>query len=151
MAVIHDEWRFVYRNLLDASEAICCLERKYCTGGNAPDKRCATRFVDEGFDVFELALHRIGRCITAVASTPTIVGEDREVLRQQFGERPTRPEGSIAERALHQNHRRSVTDAIEGNRCAMLREEFFQSSHLGCVFNRQLCGYPTIQRSSRRF
>jgi len=77
MAVVHDERRFVYRNLLDASEAICRLERKNCAGGNAPDKRCATRFVDEGFNVVDLTLYRIGRRITAVASTPAVVGERR--------------------------------------------------------------------------
>src|SRR5260370_1769069 len=130
--VVHDERRLVQRQLLDATEAIRRFQCKNCAGGHAPDKRRPTRFAQERWDVFALALHGIGRPTTTAASTSTVVGEDGEVLCQELSQLPTLTHTSVAERAIDQNHRRSVTDSIECYRRTVLREHFShkRGSHL---------------------
>jgi hypothetical protein len=99
-----------------------------------------TRFAQERCDVFDLALHGIGRRITTSASTSTVVGEDGEVLCHELSQLPTLTHTSVAERAVDQNHRRSFTDSIECYRRAVLREHF--SHKRGSRRLRHLWGSP---------
>ena len=75
--------RLVHREFLDlVTELDCCLHRQCRAGGDTEHERRSTRFVDEGFDVFNFTLNRIRLRISAVASSPTIIVEHGEVLRQ---------------------------------------------------------------------
>src|ERR1700716_3372871 len=67
--VVHDEWRFIQRQLLDATETAGRLEREHGARGHALQGRGTTRFAHERGDVLDFALHGIGRRVTTLAST----------------------------------------------------------------------------------
>ena len=62
------------------------------------------------------------------------------------------PAATVRERAADQNHRRSVTDAVESNRSAVLREHFFHEgrSHVGYRFKCRVIAHTITPRMSGR-
>ena len=70
------------------------LKGKDRAGGLAVDKRRSACFINEGLDIFDLALDGIWRRVFAVASAPAIVAEHGEAWRQELGQ--WRPPRSIA-------------------------------------------------------
>src|SRR5881227_3573389 len=81
--VVDNEWWLVDRQFLDlASEQTCCFQGKNRAGGMPENERGPARLVDESFDIFDLALDRIGWCVGTCASATPIVGKDGEVRRK---------------------------------------------------------------------
>ena len=80
-ARIVERW-FVQRQLRDGKVASRRIEGKDCAGRHAEHESRSTCFFNEGFEIFDLTLDRIRLRVPAVASSPAIVVEYAEVLRQ---------------------------------------------------------------------
>ena len=50
------------------------------------DKRGSSGVVDQDVDIFDLPLDRIRLGVPAVATAPTVIAVDRDVLREKLGE-----------------------------------------------------------------
>ena len=83
-AVVDHEWRLVQRQFFDIHAVRRRLEGKDRTGGHAPHVRQSPCFLDECFEVFDFALHRVRLGIFAIASSPPIVVDHGEA----WGEKP---------------------------------------------------------------
>src|ERR1700731_3038931 len=75
--------RLIHCQLLDAEPTGGCLQSEAGAGGYAYYKRPSTAFLDESFDVLDLAFLCIRLHVATFAAAPTIVEENREVLRQE--------------------------------------------------------------------
>ena len=108
--------------------ARCRLQGENRAGGHTEHERRSTRFFHEGFEVFNLTLNCIRLRVTAVASSPTIVVEHGEVLRQECSQlgRPW-VNGSILECTTYQDDCRSLPRPIEGDRGAVFGRYFVHS------------------------
>ncbi len=103
-------WGLVHGQFLDlVTQLDSRLHGKSCAGGDPEQERRATHLVDEGVDVFNFPLHGIRLCIRAVASSPAIIVQHREVSCQEWSQlRRRRVHRSLFERATHQDERRSL-------------------------------------------
>src|SRR5439155_22632413 len=63
------------------------LQSQSGTRGDPVQERPTTDFVDEGLNIFNFALKGKRLRIRALASSPTVIGDDREVWRKQGCER----------------------------------------------------------------
>src|SRR5260370_5488825 len=86
-SVIRIVWCLVHGQFLHlVTELDGCLHGKSCAGGDTEHGCLTTRYVDEGFDVFNFTLNGIRLRISALASSPTIIFKHGEVLRQEWRE-----------------------------------------------------------------
>src|ERR1700719_1929379 len=80
----YERW-LVQREFLNIEPARRC-ECKRRSGRNAEHGRRSTRFSDQRFYVFDLALDRIGHRVATLTSTAAVVAEHGEVRRQQWSQ-----------------------------------------------------------------
>src|SRR5260370_40851032 len=81
--VVDNEWWLVDRQFFDlALEQARCFQGKNRAGGMTENERGSTGLVDESFDIFDLALDRVGGRISTVASATAVVGEEGAMRRQ---------------------------------------------------------------------
>src|SRR5918998_5549946 len=85
----------------------------------AVHRRPPSGLVDEGADVFYLALDRVRRGVAAVAPAPAVVVEHSEMLRQLLGGRAH--QSPVAHRPAHHDDRRTIAQPVEGDCCAVPR------------------------------
>src|SRR5262249_19985498 len=88
-------------------------------GRDSIDERRAARFVDERFQILDLALDGIRRLIAAVAPAPAVVAKHGEAVRQLGRQRFARSESAMAKGAVHQDERRPLAGAFERDRSAV--------------------------------
>ena len=87
-------------------EPSCRLKGKDRAGGLAVNKCRSACFINQGLEIFDLALDGIWRRVFTIASAPAIEAEHGEAWRQKLDE--WRPPRSIAQSAVDQDQRRSV-------------------------------------------
>src|SRR5918997_545529 len=87
----------------------------------AVHRRCTPGLVDEGADVFYLALDHVRRGVAAVAPAPAVVVEHGEMLRQLLGGRAH--QSPVAHRPAHQDDRRTLAQPVEGDGGAVGRSD----------------------------
>jgi hypothetical protein len=76
------------------------------TGGVTEHRRRPAGFLDEGFEILDLALDRVRERVATATPSAAIVVEDGEALLQGRGQ--GRARSPVVERADHQDDRRSL-------------------------------------------
>src|SRR6266567_2236050 len=113
-AVVDNEWGLIDRQFLDlAVEQARCFQGQNRAGGMTENERGSTGLVDESFDIFDLALDRIGGRISTVAPATAVVGEDGKVRRKVS--RKCCLSYSSGSGTGHQDERGSDARLIEGD------------------------------------
>src|ERR1700694_52134 len=87
----------------------------------------STGFLDERVDIFNFARDRIRCCVSAVASTPAVIGEHGEVRREERSQFGHWPKSATAQCAIHQDDRGSRAGPIECDRRAVCGYYFHHS------------------------
>ena len=84
------------------------------------DKGGSSGFVDQGVDIFDLPLDRIGLGVPTGPPAPTIIAVNREVLREKLGELRLRAGRPRAHGSVHQDESWAVALLVEGDRGPVL-------------------------------
>ena len=114
------ERRFVQHDLVDRQSARRSVQHESRAGGVAVNRRGPAGLGDERTEVFDLALDRVRRGVTALAAAAPVVVDHGEMPRQLLGERAVC--GPALQRPADQDHRVAVPESLEGDRSPVPRQ-----------------------------
>jgi hypothetical protein len=120
---VDHERRLVHSHPFDADPGAGRAQRERPTGGEAEECGPAAHGGGQCCDVVDLPLDGEGSGLVAVAAPAPVIGDDRVVRGRQLAEADhlfeAAAELAVTERAVDENHRRSVPVAVIGDRGAV--------------------------------